>query len=75
MVDELQLHRTGTQYTNHLAQHVPDEHEGSVSAIAVRLVCHCGPQHRPPLPKLDIFAVHADEDPQVEWAAEDEGGV
>ena len=30
------------------------------------------PQHRPPLPKLDILAVDADEEPQVEWEAQDD---
>ena len=29
------------------------------------------PQHRPPLPQLDIIAVDADEEPQQEWEAED----
>ena len=75
MVDELRLHRTGTQCTNPLAQHVPDDHEGNVSAIAVRLVCRCAteqPQHRPSLPKLDILAVDADEELQEEWEAEDD---
>ena len=55
MVHELQLHRTSTQYTNPLAQHVPDNHEGNVPAITVRLACRRGdrtateqPQHRPP---------------------------
>ena len=40
LVDELRLHRTGTQYTNSLAQHVPDDHE----AITVRLVCRRTPR-------------------------------
>ena len=30
------------------------------------------PQHRPPLPKLDILAVDADEEPQMEWEVEDD---
>ena len=30
------------------------------------------PQHRPPLPKLDILAVDADEEPQVDWKGEDD---
>ena len=30
------------------------------------------PQHRPPLPKLDILAVDADEEPPEEWEAEDD---
>ena len=30
------------------------------------------PQHRPLLPKLDILAVDADEEPQEEWEAEDD---
>ena len=42
MVDELQMHRTSTQYTNPLAQHVPDDHDGTVSAITVRLVSRSG---------------------------------
>ena len=29
-------------------------------------------QHRPPLPKLDILAVDADEEPSEEWEAEDD---
>ena len=29
-------------------------------------------QHRPPLPKLDILAVDADEEPPEEWEAEDD---
>ena len=29
-------------------------------------------QHRPPLPKLDILAVDADEEPHEEWEAEDD---
>ena len=29
-------------------------------------------QHRPPLPKLDILAVDADEEPLEEWEAEDD---
>ena len=29
------------------------------------------PQHRPPLPKLDILAVDLDEELQEEWEAED----
>ena len=29
-------------------------------------------QHRPPLPKLDILAVDADEEPPAEWEAEDD---
>ena len=47
----------------------------SVPAIKVGLVCRCSngqQQHRPPLPKLDIFAVDADEEPQQEWEAEDD---
>ena len=30
------------------------------------------PQHRPPLPKLDILAVDADEEPPEEWETEDD---
>ena len=30
------------------------------------------PQHRPPLPKLDILALDADEELQQEWEAEDD---
>ena len=30
------------------------------------------PQHRPPLPKLDILAVDVDEEPQVAWEADDD---
>ena len=30
------------------------------------------PQNRPLLPKLDVLAVGADEEPQVEWEAEDD---
>ena len=30
------------------------------------------PQHRPPLPKLDFFAVDAFAEPRVEWEAEDD---
>ena len=30
------------------------------------------PQHRPPLPKLDILAVDADEEPPEEWEADDD---
>ena len=29
-------------------------------------------QHRPPLPKLEILAVDADEEPLEEWEAEDD---
>ena len=71
MVDELQLHRAITQYTNPHAPHAPDDHEGNVQAITVRLV-YRSHKHRPPLPKLDLLAVDADEEPQVEWEAEDD---
>ena len=30
------------------------------------------PQHRPPLPKLDILAIDAEKEHQVEWEAEDD---
>ena len=30
------------------------------------------PQHRPPLPKLDILAFDADEEPKVQWGPEDD---
>ena len=41
VVEELRLYRTSTQYTNPLAQHAPDDHEGNVPAITTRLVCRC----------------------------------
>ena len=75
MVDKLGLHRTGTQCTNPLAQHLPDDHEGSVSAIAVRLVCRCGDRTATTsslIPKLDVLAVDAGEEHQEEWQAEDD---
>ena len=73
MVDELRLQRTSTQYTNTLAQHAPDDREGNVPAVTVRLVCRAAteqPQHRPPLPKLGILAVDSDDELRVECEAE-----
>ena len=53
--------------TKKLTGWLADDHEGNVVAITVRLVVVVTeqPQHRPPLPKLDILAVDADEEPQV----------
>ena len=73
-VDELGCLTQALSTPTHLPSMVPDDHEGYVPAIAVTCVSlhRQQPQHPPPLPKLDVLAVDADEEPQVEWEAEDD---
>ena len=61
MVDKFRMRCTSTQLTEPLVHCAPNGHE-----------CNVPLQHRPPLPKLDIFAVDADEEPPEEWEAEDD---
>ena len=56
--------------------HSPSLRQSITKAMSV-VVTTQQPQHRPPLPKLDILAVDADEAPPEEWEAEDDvkGGL
>ena len=75
MVDKLWMRCTGTQLADSLVHCAPNDHECNVPAITIRpgVAGTSDPlQHRPPLPKLDILAVDADEELLEEWEAEDD---
>ena len=74
MVDQIWVRCTGSQLVDSLVHCAPNDH-----AMSQQLQSDLGVagtsdplQHRPPLPKLDILAVDADEELQQEWEAEDD---
>ena len=74
MVDKFRMRRTGTQLIDSLVHGAPNDYDATFQQLLSNL-CAVGttdpPQHRLFLPKLDMLAVDADEEPPEEWEAED----
>ena len=74
MVAKFRMRCTGTQLIDSLVHCARNDHECNVPENYNQASAGTSDplQHRPPVPKLDILAFDADEEPHGEWEAEDD---